>query len=177
MADYKSKTDYNKVLGVRKDGQVVIVEYTFEYSDNFKGATGFEMSPLSQTVIDDYRQNGPEEDYIRDCYEIAVAENGEERSFEDYKAAVLGEVEDSDRTYFAGDDPSFRDVMEGIWEDLSDEDKAKIAEALGATPYEGDFVDWEVGSCGRCISTNRDDYSVILDEDLFRAVVAAESKS
>ena len=47
----RESTRYNTIVGV-KDGEIFVLEETFKYSDNFEGAVGYSMRPLTQDDID-----------------------------------------------------------------------------------------------------------------------------
>jgi hypothetical protein len=47
----RTQTTYNQILGTREDGAIVVLDYTFVYGDNFHGATGAEIYPVSHQEI------------------------------------------------------------------------------------------------------------------------------
>ena len=43
----KEQTDYNKVVNIADDGEITLLDYTFDHGDGFKGATGTMFYPVS----------------------------------------------------------------------------------------------------------------------------------
>lgn len=44
----QKETNYNKVVNIADDGEITVLDYTFVYSTDFKGATGHTFYPISK---------------------------------------------------------------------------------------------------------------------------------
>lgn len=155
----QNETHYNKILGIKND-TLVVLEYTFEDSDNFKGAVGYIMNTLTQAEIDERKSFDYADKYM---WKEAVQNDYTELGFEDWWQDLVDECEMSDEL-FPYDDNSFRYQTERLWEELSDEDRQKLEEVLGVMGE--DFVTFDCAGGGRCITSEDDDWQVVLDEDL-----------
>lgn len=45
----RQETKYNKVVNISEDGEISVLDYTFDHGDGFKGATGSRFYPVSKT--------------------------------------------------------------------------------------------------------------------------------
>ena len=155
----QNETHYDRILGV-KNNELVVLEYTFEDGDNFKGTVGYTMSPITQSYIDERKSFDYAEKYM---WQEAVANDSTELGFEDWWEEQVDECDMYDQL-FPYDDNSFRYKTEELWENLSDEDRAKLEEVFGVMGE--DFVTFDCSSCGRCVVDKDDDWQIILDKDL-----------
>ncbi len=160
MADYKYEKTYNEIVGITKDNTLVILDHVFEYTDNFKGATRYEMTTLSQEDIDN--SNGSD-DYIEGLWRDAVQNSETTEGLTKYSEKFKEEFKEQfDDLYFVGDDSSFRCETDEAVEKLTDEQRAELESVLGVKGK--DFVDWNAGCCGRI----GDDYKKWEWKKLFR---------
>lgn len=172
MVNYQEKTPYNEIVGITKDHTVVILDYTFKYSDGFKGATYIEIGCLTQGEID--RENDLEniKEQCRDLWIQAVDADETELGLDDYTKQMLEEKPDD--CYFFGDDPSFRWETDKAYEKLTDEQRAAVEKVLGEKGK--DFIDWHCGSCGRIGDSYKNwDWEVLLRPDLLEEIAKYES--
>lgn len=164
----RKATEYNELVGISKDGGLVILEEIFSYGENgLKGATGYIMETLTQDQIDLARS----EEQLKEYWQDAVANNMTEASLDEWVEG-MNENYNDENGYFYGDDPSFRELTNEIYSNLSDEDKAVVKEHIGEKGK--DFVDFDCQSCGRCMLTDHKDYSVLLRPDLLEKIIAVE---
>lgn len=169
----KEQNNHDEVLGITKDGELVVVEYTFKQG-GLQGATGWHMGTLTQDQIDAQSDL----DYIKDSYghiwQEAVAAGGTELGLDDYVKELIEAEEYNPDTYYLGDDPSFRYETDEAVAKLSEADQKKIDEIMGVKGK--DFVDWSVGGCGRCIPLDEAEYQVIFNPDLLAECRKYEGK-
>lgn len=50
----KKETKYQKVVNIAEDGEITVLATVFEYTDNFKGATGHSFYPVTEADIQDH---------------------------------------------------------------------------------------------------------------------------
>lgn len=166
----RKATTYLEIVGINKQGELVVLEDIFQYGDNgLKGATGFTMRPLTQEEIDE--RNEPSE--LKEYWQQAVEAGTTEDSLEDWTELAKSEL--GERQYFPFDDNSFRYDTDNAYSKLSDENKAIIDKEFGE--IEKDFVDYDCVGCGRCLPTDHKDYRVLLRPDLHELIVKAEEKA
>lgn len=169
MPNYKEQTNYNEIVGVSKDGELVVLEYTFAYEDGeLKGATGHTMGTLTEQMI----EAQSETDQIKDYWQEAVSAGDTEDSLADWAEKVqssLGEGE-----YYFMDDPSFRDETDEAYNRLTEDQKSQLDQVFGKKGE--DFVDYDVRACGRCLPTKAEDYTLLLRPDLLQTIADHESK-
>lgn len=159
----RRQNNYNEVLGITTDNELVVVEYTFKDGE-MSGAVGWRMETLDQEQIN--LNNDPEqvEEEYSFLWEEAVAQGETELGLTEYIQELIDREEYNPDTYFIGDDPSFRYETDKAVEKLPEADKAKLTELLGEKGK--DFVDWTCGGCGRCIPLDESEYKVIFNKDL-----------
>ena len=155
----QNETHYNTILGIKND-TLVVLEYTFEDGNDFKGAVGYTMSPITKSYIDERKSFDYADKYM---WQEAVANDSTELGFEDWWEEQVDECYMYDQL-FPYDDNSFRDKTERLWEELPDEEREKLEEVFGV--MDKDFVTFDCSSCGRCIVDKDDNWQIILDEDL-----------
>lgn len=82
------KTTYNELVGYNSDGNAVILLYTFDHGDGFKGATGAILELVSQEQYDEATTPGALQDYAEELWrEDAGSPNGTTDSLEDWTEA------------------------------------------------------------------------------------------
>lgn len=158
MAD--NETHYNAIVGVI-DGELAILEYTFEDSENFKGAVGHTMRTLTQEQIDSRKDEADE-----DLWKQAVAGDYTTLGLDDWWEDACDEAEMEGR-YYPFDDDSYRYKTNELYEALSDDDREKVEEILGVKGE--DYVDFTCGSGGRCFSADTK-WDLILRPDLVELI-------
>lgn len=157
MAD--NETHYNAIVGVI-DGELAILEYTFEDSENFKGAVGHTMRTLTQEQIDSQKEADEE------LWKGAVAGGSTTLGLDDWWEDACDEAE-MNNLYYPYDDDSYRYETNELYEALSDDDREKIEEIMGVKGE--DYVDFECGSGGRCFDANAE-WDLILRPDLVELI-------
>ena len=100
----RKQVDYNKPVGI-KDGSIYFLNYVFDHSDNFRGATGTVLDPITSNYIENITTEDWTE-YSRDLWKSAVETNSTEDSLEDYAAKIKNESE-SYGQLFPGHDDSY----------------------------------------------------------------------
>lgn len=164
MAD--NETHYNAIVGVI-DGELAVLEYTFEDSGNFKGATGYRMRTMTQEYIDCRKDPDNADD---DLWKQAVADGYTTLGLEDWWEDACDEAEMNDQ-YFPFDDNSFRYETNELYEALSDDDRKKVEEIMGVKGT--DYVDFDCSCCGRCLNAN-EEWDLILRPDLVELINKVE---
>jgi hypothetical protein len=100
----RKQVDYNKPVGI-KDGSIYFLNYVFDHSDNFRGATGTVLDPITSNYIKNITTEDWTE-YSRDLWKSAVETNSTEDSLEDYAVKIKNESE-SYGQLFPGHDDSY----------------------------------------------------------------------
>jgi len=49
----RQEITYNKVVNIAEDGEITVLQYVFNYSDGFKGATGNKFYPVSKSSYEE----------------------------------------------------------------------------------------------------------------------------
>ena len=160
MAD--NETKHNAIVGVI-DGELAILEYTFEDGENFKGGVGYRMRTMTQEYID-CRKDPDNAD--EDLWKQAVAGDYTTLGLDDWWEDACDEAE-MEGKYYPFDDDSYRYETNELYEALSDDDREKIEEIMGVKGE--DYVDFECGSCGRCFNANAE-WDLILRPDLVELI-------
>ncbi|WNN95099.1 hypothetical protein SEA_MAGRITTE_148 [Microbacterium phage Magritte] len=85
MSD-RNATTYNLILGTREDGDVIVVlEDIFSYGDGFKGATGAEIRPVAQELIDAALEDDEIEEWHEELWRADAGEtNGTTKSLSEW---------------------------------------------------------------------------------------------
>jgi hypothetical protein len=100
----RQQVNYNKPVGI-KDGSIYFLNYVFDHSDNFRGATGTVLDPITSNYIENITTEDWTE-YSRDLWKSAVETNSTEDSLEDYAVKIKNESE-SYGQLFPGHDDSY----------------------------------------------------------------------
>lgn len=158
---------YNKIIGVLEDGALMIIEDTFTYGDNLHGATGWTMGLLRRDAIEQAREDEKDRDSdLRFCWRSSGTSLGWENWLQQARAEAR-----RDGRYYILDDSSFRDETTEAYNELDEETRRKIDEAMGR---DSGVVDWESWSCGRCVELDESKYKLIIDADALEAARRAE---
>lgn len=161
----REETKINQIVGIQK-GELYILEYVFKHSDDFKGATGYSMSTLTQEYIDEMNDIDylcEENDYL---WREAVQAQRTTDSLQEYMQSLVDECSYYDML-FPFDDNSFRDQTEKLVEELPTEQKAELEKTFGVMGE--DFVTWNCSCCGRCFNAD-DEWDVIFRPDLVELI-------
>jgi len=62
----REQINYNKVVNIAEDGEITVLDYVFNYTDGFKGATGSKFYPVSQSEYDEQTTEDNVIDYLCD---------------------------------------------------------------------------------------------------------------
>lgn len=82
------KTNHDALIGYNTDGDAVILLYTFDHGDGFKGATGAILELVSQRVYDERTSDEALQEYADELWrEDAAQPNGTTLSLEDWTEA------------------------------------------------------------------------------------------
>ena len=68
------KTNYDALVGYNADGDAVLLCYTFNYSDGFKGATGAILELVSQEQYDEATTTEALEEYAEELWRADAAQ-------------------------------------------------------------------------------------------------------
>lgn len=170
--EYEIKEDYNEIVGVLKTGEVAVLEYTFKYIDhsNLKGATGYTMRPMLQQYIDEMN----EDESLREYWQEAVAGGYTDKSLKDWADEVRAELKGTEDLFYM-DDTSFRKTFAKAYDKLTDEQKEQFDSVFGKKGV--DFAEYDSQSCGRCLSSNPDDYKLVINPVLLKTIALYEDKT
>ena len=186
------------ILGILEDDTVLFIHDLFEYSDNFKGATGSVHEAITDEYVETQRDPDTNWDYFKELWQDAVAHDRTEDSLDDY-------IEEITQPYnydglFPTDDPSFRWQFDDAFKKLNVEQQQEILKAfsvytreecvsmndafLPPLPDEDDIFEEVVCeddymtiynncvSCGRCVCSEK--LKVVFDRDLLDLVASYE---
>lgn len=82
------ETTYHELIGYNTDGDAVILLYTFDHGDGFKGATGAILELVSQEVYDERTSEEALQEYAEELWrEDAAQPNGTTNSLQDWTEA------------------------------------------------------------------------------------------
>lgn len=166
----REETEINQIVGI-KDGELYVLEDVFEYSDDFKGATGYSMGTISQSDIDDLNDIDYLESELDYIWREAVQAGNTTDSLRDYMQRLIDECQFYGKLYPLDDD-SFRYQTEKLVEELPADQKAELEKVFGVMGE--DFVTWSVSGCGRCFNVN-DEWDVVFRPDLLELIKQYES--
>ncbi len=154
----RQQVNYNKPVGI-KDGSIYFLNYVFEHSDNFKGATGTVLDPITT----DYINNISNEDwteYSRDLWKSAVETNSTEDSLEDYAVKIKNESE-SYGQLFPGHDDSYSEFH----------DEAK-------KHFDSNVKTFNCSGGGRCFNLELlNSFDKVIDQDLIDLIKSYEQEN
>lgn len=164
----RKATTYNKIIGLTKDRELIILNDIFSYGDGFKGATYTKMRPLTQAEIDAGLEN--EESYCKELWQDAVANGNYENSLADFTDEIRENREEYG--YFVGDEDSFREQTAKALAELDAETREKIEKTVG------DHVDWDCASCGRIGDDYQKwDWKLLVAPELLEEIKKAEEET
>lgn len=97
----RTQTDIQRLVG-RIDKDYYFLNYVFEHSPDFKGATGSILEPLTEDEYNERVDNFFDEDNMREFWQEAVKANKTEQSLSDYIQEWRDNNEQSaiDESYF-----------------------------------------------------------------------------
>lgn len=121
MSEQKS-IKYNRVVGIQGD-EIYVLEDAFQYAPSFKGVTGYGMTLLLPTQVQNYIDNP--EDYYRELWKEAVRTDNTEESLQDFCERCWSDDQTCGSVY-PGDDPSFRDDFYDLLWTLHEHEPAKF---------------------------------------------------
>lgn len=86
-------TTYDALVGYNADGDAVLLCYTFDYGDGFKGAVGAILELVSQEQYDEATTPEALEEYAEELWRADAAQpNGTTQSLEDWAEMVRGDL-------------------------------------------------------------------------------------
>lgn len=130
----RQQTDYNKVVNIAEDGEITVLDYTFDHGDGFKGATGSKFYPVSQDyyeeqttlkAIEERLSDSVREDEIPNQYAMKT---GAKRPYKKWAEAILDAGEEGEFAF----DTSYSHLWDYLREVCGhDESSAYIYECVG----------------------------------------------
>ena len=154
----RQQVDYNKPVGI-KDGSIYFLNYVFDHSDNFRGATGTVLDPITSNYIENITTEDWTE-YSRDLWKSAVETNSTEDSLEDYAAKIKNESE-SYGQLFPGHDDSYSEFH----------DEAK-------KHFDSDVETFNCSGGGRCFNLELlNSFDKVIDQDLIDLIKSYEQEN
>ena len=84
----RNQTTYREVIGT-DEGTVIVLDYTFNHGDGFKGAVGATVRPVSQAEIDRALTDDEKQEWFEELWrQDAGTTNGTTDSLEDWAQAA-----------------------------------------------------------------------------------------
>ena len=154
MSNNYQRDSYYEVLGTTSDGGVVILEEVFKYPDEFEGATGALVYPVSEDEIERALSDDEKEDYYEEFWRGDAGEsNGTTLGLTEWVADIW--------------DDEYLDSRFENYEHLETED---IAKAVGADVVPERYT---VAALGRMFPSaiDAEDFTP-LDTDRVRELIA-----
>ena len=149
----RKQTEYNKLVAER-NGEFYFCDYIFKHKDDFKGATGTELVPVSKEEYEERTSLESITERFEDCWRDAVSNGDEFRSLDDYCSDIF---------QYEGDEAVFDFSGYNLWDQLReigyDEENYPVFDCIGG---------------GRCFSKD-DKWDKIYDEKLLKKIVRIES--
>jgi len=154
----RKQVDYNKPVGI-KDGSIYFLNYVFDHSDNFRGATGTVLDPITSNYIENITTEDWTE-YSRDLWKSAVETNSTEDSLEDYAVKIKNESE-SYGQLFPGHDDSYSELY----------DEAK-------KHFDSNVETFNCCGGGRCFNLELlNSFDKVIDQDLIDLIKSYEQEN
>lgn len=155
----EKRTNIDKCVGI-KDNTLYILNSVFKHSEDFKGATGSMLSPITQEYIDSMNSL----DYAKDNYDYlwreSVASNITEKSLDEYIEDLIAETRcNTDSEYVGHDTSDIHLVPEDIKEKYFPE--AATFKCIGG---------------GRCFDHDME-FDIVLDQGLLDLINKYETKN
>lgn len=186
------------ILGILEDDTVLFIHDLFEYSDNFKGATGSVHEAITDEYVEMQKDPDTNWDYFKELWQDAVARDRTEESLADYIEGITAPYNYDG--LFPTDDPSFRWQFEDAFKKLNIEQQQEILKAFSVYTREDlvsmddvlhpslseacDMLDVDLCeddymiiynncvSCGRCVCSKK--LKVVFDCELLDLVASYE---
>ena len=166
----RQETKINQIVGI-KNNELYVLEHVFKHSDDFKGATGYHMSIITQDYIDEMNDVHflcEEYSYLwREAVQAGHTELGLQEFMQDWIDSCQ-----YDDLLFPTDDNSFRYMTEKLIKELPEDQKKQIEEVFGVMGE--DFAAWDCSGCGRCFNAD-DEWDVVFRPDLLELIKEYES--
>lgn len=166
----REETKFSKIVGI-KNGELYVLEYVFQHSSGFRGATGYRMGTISQSYIDEMNDINYLEAELDYLWREAVQAGNTTDSLREFMQSLIDECQFCDQLYPL-DDNSFRYQTEKLVEELPAEQKVELEKFFGVMGE--DYVTWSVSGCGRCFNPN-DKWDIVFRPDLLELIKQYES--
>jgi len=154
----RQQVNYNKPVGI-KDGSIYFLNYVFDHSDNFRGATGTVLDPITNNYIENITTEDWTE-YSRDLWRSAVETNSTESSLENYAKLVEDDSEMSGLLY-PGHDNSYSELY----------DEAK-------KHFDSNVETFNCSGGGRCFNLELlNSFDKVIDQDLIDLIKSYEQEN
>ena len=180
-----------KLVGINKDGEIVMCDDIFKYSDGFKGACGSIFEILTKEKAEKInrlvREDGDYgyEDLWRECVHAGNTTDGLTEWLESVVDEELANGKD-----FVGQDTSYfnylKQELKRLYESMPEEKLQKMIDFINKNNYRNDDVYFEsiddfkqnaVFSCvggGRCFSKD-EELPIVFDNELLEKIRIAET--
>jgi hypothetical protein len=158
MATERKGTTYNKLIGKTEDGYAFLND-VFEYSDNFKGATGTVLCPISEEEYEERTDRDSLIDRFEDIWKECVYAGKTTLGLEDWVDEVI-RIDGAEETAF--DTSYWRGQM---WDD--------IREKTGQT--EKEYPVYECTNVGRIFSKNMN-WEELYEPELWKLIQEYETE-
>jgi len=151
LMNKREQTDYKKVIGKNKDGEIVVLDYIFEHTDGLKGATGSTFRAVSK---EEREERVNDESYLEESWKCAVQNGSTELGLSEWCELVR----DTD-----GDEAFFDLSYSELWDD--------IREAFPEYADEDAYTLFECAGGGRCFPQ---EWDVLLEPELNKKILEVE---
>lgn len=180
-----------KLVGLNKDGEIVMCEEIFKYSDGLKGACGSIFEVLTKEKAEEInrlvREDGyyGYEDLWRECVQAGETIDG----LTEWLESVVDEELANGKDFVGQDTSSFDYLKQGLkrlYESMPEEKLQEMIDFINENNYRNDDVHFEsiddfkqnavfscVG-CGRCFSKNVE-LPIVFDNELLEKIRIAET--
>lgn len=180
-----------KLVGLNKDGEIVMCEEIFKYSDGFKGACGSifeiltkEKAETINRLIREYGDYGYE-DLWRECVQAGETIDG----LTEWLKSVVDEELESGKDFVGQDTSSLNYLeqeLERLYESIPEEKLQEMIDFINENNYRNNDVCFEsiddfkqnaIFSCvggGRCFSKD-EELPIVFDNELLEKIRIAET--
>lgn len=181
-------TRIRKILGKTRDGELIVIEDS--HKSPFNGLVDFgywRMTPNTHEDIEDLNTEEAKYDYFHDLWKDAVQNDKTDEGYDDWVSQLYA----YESILYPGDDESYRYETEGLYEELTDEQRENLFGTMSGcgieesyneeTGEDWDFRTFSVRSTGPIVNDeiqcfmNELDY--VADPELLKMIVESIGKN
>ena len=151
----RNEEKFDKLIGII-DGQAYFLQTIFDHGGGFRGATGFNLRPITQAQLDEYNDPDNAMEYYRDFWQELAGFGDTEIGLREWTENA---VQDQSGMY-PGHDESYYNIYQN---------NEQLAELFP------DAVTFESGGGGRCFNVDMK-WDTLINPELWAKIVVAETK-